>query len=123
MPQKKNPVTFEMIKAKSAHILGSFAAGCAVMKNTPFSLCMDLFETQSDFWAGFKSTLDAVNLFAETLKFVTFNDNANLALRKFRRVSRFSLVEHPNHHASAKLVKPFFSTRSFMRRSFSYVNS
>lgn len=74
MPQKKNPVTFEMIKAKSAHMLGTFAAGCAIMRNTPFSLCMDLFETHAEFWAGFKATLDAVNLFAETLKFVTFNE-------------------------------------------------
>ncbi|MBQ7492823.1 MAG: argininosuccinate lyase [Selenomonadaceae bacterium] len=74
MPQKKNPVTFEMIKSKSAHMLGTFTAGCAIMKNTPFSLCMDLFETHAQFWAGFKSSLDAVNLFTETLKFITFNE-------------------------------------------------
>ena len=74
MPQKKNPVTFEMIKSKSAHMLGTFTAGCAIMKNTPFSLCMDLFETHAQFWAGFKASVDAVNLFTETLKFITFNE-------------------------------------------------
>ncbi len=74
MPQKKNPVTFEMIKAKAAHILGTFTAGCATMKNTPFSLCMDLFETHAQFWSGFNASVDAVNLFAETLKYVKFND-------------------------------------------------
>lgn len=74
MPQKKNPVTFEMIKSKSANAIGTFVTGSAVMKNTPFSLCMDLFETQESFWSGFKATLDAVNLFAETLKFVTFDE-------------------------------------------------
>ena len=83
MPQKKNPVTFEMIKSKSANAIGTFATGSAVMKNTPFSLCMDLFETQASFWTGFKSTLDAVNLFAETLKFVTFDEErAYLAAKK-----------------------------------------
>lgn len=74
MPQKKNPVTLEMTKSKAAHMLGTFAAGCAIMKNTPFSLCMDLFETHAEFWSGFKSTLDAVNLFAETLKYLTFDE-------------------------------------------------
>lgn len=74
MPQKKNPVTFEMIKAKAAQMLGTFVAGCAIMKNTPFSLCMDLFETHAEFWAGFKTTLDAVNLFTETLNYLKFNE-------------------------------------------------
>ena len=88
MPQKKNPVTLEMIKSKAAHMLGTFTTGCAIMKNTPFSLCMDLFETHAAFWTGFKASLDAVNLFAETLKYIKFNEERAYLAAK----SNFSTV-------------------------------
>jgi argininosuccinate lyase len=73
MPQKKNPVTLEMIRAKAAHVMGTFVSGCAILKNTPFSLCMDLFESHTEYWFGYSSSLDSVRLFTETLSYLTFN--------------------------------------------------
>lgn len=73
MPQKKNPVTLEIVKAKAAHVIGSFVSSCGVLKNTPFSLCMDLFEVHSQYWSGLSASLDSLDLFAETLCYVRFN--------------------------------------------------
>ncbi len=68
MPQKKNPISLELAKAKAAHSLGSFVSSAAVLKNTPFSLCMDLFEVPTLYWEGHRSTLQALQLVIETLR-------------------------------------------------------
>lgn len=73
MPQKKNPVTLEMVKAKAANMMGAFVSGCAITKNTLFSLCMDLFEMHAAYWPAWESSRDALRLFHETLKHFTFH--------------------------------------------------
>ncbi|RPI41830.1 MAG: hypothetical protein EHM59_19275 [Betaproteobacteria bacterium] len=42
MPQKKNPMPIEHLKAKSGHILGSLTAGLAVLKGTGFMHCREV---------------------------------------------------------------------------------
>jgi argininosuccinate lyase len=42
MPQKKNPMPIEHLKAKSGHILGALTAGLAVMKGTGFMHCREM---------------------------------------------------------------------------------
>ena len=74
MPQKKNPVTFEMIKSKASHAVGMFVSGCSILKNTPFSLCMDLFESHAEYWPGYESSRTCVQLFAETLRYMHFHE-------------------------------------------------
>ena len=71
MPQKKNPISLELAKAKAAHSLGGFVSSAAVLRNTPFSLCMDLFEVPTLYWESRRNTLQALTLVAETLKYST----------------------------------------------------
>lgn len=73
MPQKKNPVTLELAKAKGAHVIGSLMSGFSVLKNTPFSLCMDLFEAHGQYWSGWEASIKSLELFAETLRYVEFD--------------------------------------------------
>jgi argininosuccinate lyase len=42
MPQKKNPVTLEHIKAKAGHLLGALVAALAIQKNVNFMHCRDI---------------------------------------------------------------------------------
>jgi argininosuccinate lyase len=42
MPQKKNPMPIEHLKAKSGHILGALTAGLAVLKGTGFMHCREV---------------------------------------------------------------------------------
>lgn len=50
MPQKRNPVSLEMARAKSAHIIGGQAAITTLLKGTSFSNTMDLFEIPLPYW-------------------------------------------------------------------------
>ena len=42
MPQKKNPMPIEHLKAKSGHLMGSLTAGLAVLKGTGFMHCREV---------------------------------------------------------------------------------
>ena len=42
MPQKKNPVTLEHIKAGAAHLIGALVSSLAVQKNVNFMHCLDM---------------------------------------------------------------------------------
>jgi argininosuccinate lyase len=83
MPQKKNPISLELAKAKAAHSLGSFVSSAAVLRNTPFSLCMDLFEVLTPYWEGRRHTLQSLMLIIETLKYSK--------IRKERAIERAKL--------------------------------
>lgn len=50
MPQKKNPHTFEHVKAKSAHLLACFVDLTAVLKGIPFGHCRDMGEMMGPFY-------------------------------------------------------------------------
>lgn len=68
MPQKKNPVSLEYAKAKASHIVGALVSGFCSLKNTPFSLCIDLFETHGDYWSARKEVLNSLGLMKETIQ-------------------------------------------------------
>ncbi len=82
MPQKKNPVALELAKAKAAHIIGALMSSICALKNTPFSLCMDLFESHSQYWNGQKETGHVLTLLNETLKQSTIKRNLTYAQAK-----------------------------------------
>jgi argininosuccinate lyase len=42
MPQKKNPIVLEVTKGKAAHVYGALVSALASMKNTSFSLVIDV---------------------------------------------------------------------------------
>lgn len=50
MPQKRNPVSLEMARAKAGHIIGGQAAITTILKGTSFSNTMDLFEIPLAYW-------------------------------------------------------------------------
>lgn len=50
MPQKRNPVSLEMARAKAGHIIGAQTALTTILKGTAFSNTMDLFEIPVPYW-------------------------------------------------------------------------
>lgn len=50
MPQKRNPVSLEMARAKAGHIIGGQTAITTILKGTAFSNTMDLFEIPVPYW-------------------------------------------------------------------------
>lgn len=51
MPQKKNPITLEHVKAKTAHLLSAFVSVWGTLKGIPFGHCRDVgAESYVMFW-------------------------------------------------------------------------
>lgn len=70
MPQKKNPLVLEHVKAKAAHLMGGFTDLTMVLRGTPYSHCRDLSEMLSPFWKVMEETeliLDLMQKALETL--------------------------------------------------------
>ena len=81
MPQKKNPVTFEHIKSKAAHIQGAYISASSCLKNTPYTQCRDSsMESTKYFWDAFFEVEASISLLMATLK--TIRINGKLALER-----------------------------------------
>lgn len=73
MPQKKNPDTAEIMRAKAASVTGSFAAASALMKALPMSYNRDLQELSVSLWRGVRDAKQSSALLAEMLATATFD--------------------------------------------------
>jgi argininosuccinate lyase len=50
MPQKKNAVSAEMVRAKTGSVMGELVAACAILKALPYSYNLDLQEVTPHVW-------------------------------------------------------------------------
>ncbi len=74
MPQKKNPITIEHIKAKASHINGALMSALCVFKGTPFSHCRDVSsEVFRLFWTAISETQNSISLFRITISTMSIN--------------------------------------------------
>lgn len=65
MPQKKNPITLEHIKAKAAHLEGFYISIFSSMKNVPYTHCRDISSESTHFL--FEALNEAEAVFALTI--------------------------------------------------------
>ena len=69
MPQKKNPITLEHIRSKSAHLIGALVANLAALKGTPYGHLRDVStESTGPLRDGFREGEAMVNLTIATLR-------------------------------------------------------
>ncbi|MDD1667712.1 MAG: argininosuccinate lyase [Methanomicrobiales archaeon] len=73
MPQKKNPDTLEILRAKSGTAAGSLTAALAIMRGLPMSYNRDLQEATPHLWQGLSAAGDGIPLLAEALATATFH--------------------------------------------------
>lgn len=63
MPQKKNPVVLEHLKAKAAHVVAGFASAAAIIRGSHFTNTLDAHrEGQAMVWTGLAEALRALAL-------------------------------------------------------------
>jgi len=68
MPQKKNPITLEHIRSKSAHLIGALVANLTALKGTPYGHLRDVStEATAPLRDGFREAEAMVNLTTATL--------------------------------------------------------
>ncbi len=78
MPQKKNPVVAETIRAKCGSVIGELAASFAITKALPNSYNLDLQEVTPHLWRALDAAVDSATLMGEMLSSLRF-DSARLA--------------------------------------------
>ncbi len=73
MPQKKNPVVAETVRAKCGSVLGELTAAFAITKALPNSYNLDLQEVTPHLWRGLADATDSATLTAGMLSSMRFN--------------------------------------------------
>lgn len=86
MPQKKNPDTAEVMRAKAGSVLGSATAAFAIGKALPLSYNRDLQELNPHLWRGIRDAKHSTRLLVDMLSSATFN-TAAMALEAGRGYS------------------------------------
>jgi argininosuccinate lyase len=73
MPQKKNPDTAEIMRAKSASVAGSFTAALMIVKGLPMSYNRDLQELTPHLWRSMQDARVCTSLLADMLSSADFD--------------------------------------------------
>jgi len=73
MPQKKNPDILELIRGKSAIVIGNLIQFEVLQKSLPSSYNRDLQEDKGIVFKAFKETITSVNIFTEIIKNIKIN--------------------------------------------------
>lgn len=76
MPQKKNPDTLEIMRAKSALVAGELTAAVTLIKALPMSYNRDLQDLNPHLWRTLRETVAAVSLLAEIVSTAVFDETA-----------------------------------------------
>jgi len=64
MPQKKNAVASEMVRAKTGSVIGGLVAACAILKALPYSYNLDLQEVTPHVWRAFDDARESMAVLA-----------------------------------------------------------
>ncbi|MGE5832294.1 MAG: argininosuccinate lyase, partial [Methanomicrobiales archaeon] len=73
MPQKKNPDTLEILRAKSGTAAGALAAALSIVKGLPMSYNRDLQEATPHLWQGISAAGDGIPILTEALATAAFH--------------------------------------------------
>lgn len=73
MPQKKNPDTLEIIRAKSGTVLGSLTAAFAIVRGLSMSYNRDFQEVTPHLWQGISAVEEGIPILAEVLATAAFH--------------------------------------------------
>lgn len=73
MPQKKNPDTAEIMRAKAGSVFGSFAGAFAIVKGLPMSYNRDLQELTPGLWRGVHDAVISTRILCGMLKSAEFD--------------------------------------------------
>lgn len=75
MPQKKNPVTAEILRAKCGEMLGELTSMLAIMKALPLSYNLDMQELTPHLWRACEITNKSLYILSDLIDKIKFNEN------------------------------------------------
>jgi len=74
MPQKKNPVTAEVLRAKSADVFGELTAMVCIMKGLPLAYNLDMQEVTAHLWRACEMSSLSLRVLADLVDKLKFNE-------------------------------------------------
>jgi len=115
MPQKKNPVVPEIVRAKAGSVLGALVAVCTIVKALPFSYNLDLQETTPHLWRAMDDTTSSLMVLAGAISTLTVKsdsvlravegDNSTAVALANHLVKEFGVSFREAHALVGKMVK------------------
>lgn len=94
MPQKKNPDTLEVMRAKSAALIGELTAALTLIKSLPMSYNRDLQDLNPHLWNSFEQTNTSLKILAEIIDTAEFDE---AAMKKQAKVGNTAATELADH--------------------------
>lgn len=94
MPQKKNPDTLEIMRAKSAAVIGELTAALTLIKSLPMSYNRDLQDLNPHLWNAFKQTNSSIPLLAEIIDTAEFDESNMKKQAKAGNTTATELADH-----------------------------
>jgi argininosuccinate lyase len=73
MPQKKNPDTAEIMRAKTGSVLGAYTGALLTVKGLPMSYNRDLQELTPNIWRGMRDAKESLRLLIDMLSSAMFD--------------------------------------------------
>ncbi|MEM0217807.1 MAG: argininosuccinate lyase [Candidatus Nezhaarchaeales archaeon] len=115
MPQKKNPVVAEVVRARASHVLGMLFSALSILKRLPLSYNLDLQEVTPSVWFSVEETLKALRIVKGVIEGLQFDvkrmhDAAELGFSTATElaneiVRRFNLPFRVAYRIVGRLVK------------------
>lgn len=115
MPQKKNPVVLELIRARAAHVYGDLSAVTTILHALPLSYNLDLQEINPRLWSSCEATLSSIKMMRMLLPKLKFKKDRllELATRNFSTatdladilVRELDIPFRTSHHIVGLLVR------------------
>lgn len=76
MPQKKNAVVAETVRAKAGSVVGGLVAVCTILKALPYAYNLDLQEITPHLWRSLDDASASIRLLSGSVATMTINDKA-----------------------------------------------
>jgi len=118
MPQKKNAVAAELVRAKAGSVMGDLVAACAILKALPYSYNLDLQEVTPQLWRALDDTIDSLAVMAGMVSSVTIkperlrramaNDNSTAVALANYLVKEHDISFRQAHAIVGQLVRTSF---------------
>jgi len=120
MPQKKNAVVAEMVRAKAGSVMGDLVAACAILKALPYSYNLDLQEITPQLWRALDDTVNSLSMLAgmissasikpDRLRSAIANDNSTAVALANYLVKEHSISFRQAHAIIGHLVRTSVET-------------
>ncbi|MDW8035873.1 MAG: lyase family protein, partial [Candidatus Korarchaeum sp.] len=102
MPQKRNPVTLEVVRAKAGEVVGYLAALLSIIKGLPSGYNLDLQETNKHFLEALKNVKDSLKVLSDLMRRIRFREvkvEETLAQFAAEEISRRKGISYRSAHS------------------------